>query len=48
MKECTGKGDNIPPDIYKRFTKTTEAIFLRTNDAQDVKYKWFSVKEIKA
>ena len=48
MKECTGKGDNIPPDIYKPFTKTTEAIYIRTNDAQNVKYKWFSVREIKA
>ena len=48
MKECTDKGDNIPPDIYKPFTKPTEAIFLRTNDAQNVKYKWLSVMEIKS
>lgn len=47
MKECIGKGDNIPSDIYKPFTKTTEAMWLRTNGAEDVKYKWFSVREIK-
>jgi hypothetical protein len=47
MKECIGKGDNISSNIYKPFTKTTEAIWLRTNGAEDVKYKWFSVREIK-
>jgi hypothetical protein len=46
MKECISKGDNIPHDIYKPFSKTTEAIWVRTNDAQEVKYKWFSVREI--
>jgi hypothetical protein len=47
MKECIGKGDNISSNIYKPFTETTEAIWLRTNGAEDVKYKWFSVREIK-
>jgi hypothetical protein len=47
MKECIGKGDNISSNFYKPFTKTTEAIWLRTNGAEDVKYKWFSVREIK-
>ena len=48
MKECIGKGDNISSsNIYKPFTKTTQAIWLRTNGAEDVKYKWFSVREIK-
>jgi hypothetical protein len=49
IKECIGKGDNLlPSDIHKPFTKTTEAVWLRTNGAEDVKYKWFSVREIKA
>jgi hypothetical protein len=47
IKECIGKGDNISANIYKPFTKTIEAIWLRTNGAEDVKYKWFSVREIK-
>lgn len=47
MKECIGKGDNTSSNIYRPFTKTTEAIWLRTNGAEDVKYKWFSVREIK-
>jgi len=46
MKECVRKGDNISSNIYKPFTRTAEAIWLRTNDAEDVKYKWFSVREI--
>jgi hypothetical protein len=49
VKECIGKGDNLlPSDIHKPFTKTTDAVWLRTNGAEDVKYKWFSVREIKA
>jgi hypothetical protein len=47
MRECIGKGDNISSNFYTPFTKTTEAIWLRTNGAEDVKYKWFSVREIK-
>jgi hypothetical protein len=48
IKECIGKGDNLlPSDIHKPFTKPTEAVWLRTNGAEDVKYKWFSVREIK-
>jgi hypothetical protein len=49
IKECISKGDNLlPSDIHKPFTKTTEAVWLRTNGAEDVKYKWFSVREINA